>query len=172
MGKAFSQRGRHRKRPRGQTAGHFVTGPKTPYELRWRSPMVAEMNVIQIHLAGDQYIAAVKRVHQEEPSAIEVIDFYGRDETLAHLSFACAEMLAAQTPGDSKRGFSGIPRIYVAENYPAIWVIEIGASQKHRQIPVPCGEKLLGECPSLGRVVAACGWEGPYWIPDKRPDWH
>jgi hypothetical protein len=87
-----------------------VTGPKTPYELRWRSPMVAEMNVIQIHLAVDQYIAAVKRVHQEEPSAIEVIDFYGRDETLAHLSFACAEMLSAQTPGDSKRGFSGMPR--------------------------------------------------------------
>jgi hypothetical protein len=59
--------------------------------------MGAEMNVIQIHLAVDQYIAAVKRVHQEEPSAIEVIDFYGLDETLAHLSFACAEMLSAQT---------------------------------------------------------------------------
>lgn len=76
-----------------------MTGPKTPYELRWRSPMGAEMNVIQIHLAVDQYIAGVKRVHQEEPSAIEVIDFYGLDETLAHLSFACAEMLSAQTPG-------------------------------------------------------------------------
>ena len=108
-----------------------MTGPKTPYELRWRSPMVAEMNVIQIHLAVDQYIAAVKRVHQEEPSAIEVIDFYGRDETLAHLSFACAEMLSPQTPGDSKRGFSGMPRIYVAENYPAIWVVE---SVHHKSI--------------------------------------
>jgi hypothetical protein len=61
--------------------------------------MVAEMNVIQIHLAVDQYIAAVKRIHQEETSAIEVIDFYGRDETLANMRFPCAAMLSAQTPG-------------------------------------------------------------------------
>jgi hypothetical protein len=28
----------------------FVTGSKTPYELRWRSPLGAEMDEIHIHL--------------------------------------------------------------------------------------------------------------------------
>jgi hypothetical protein len=32
-----------------------------------------------------------------------VTEFFGRNETLAHLSFACAEMLSARTPGNSKR---------------------------------------------------------------------
>jgi len=36
----------------------FVTGSKTPYELRWRSPLGAEMDVIHIHLAVDQCLAA------------------------------------------------------------------------------------------------------------------
>jgi AraC family transcriptional regulator len=34
---------------------------------------------------------------------VEVVDFFGRDEALAHLSFACAEMLAQRVPGPSKR---------------------------------------------------------------------
>ena len=34
----------------------FVTGSKTPYELRWRSAEGQEMDVIQIHLASEQYI--------------------------------------------------------------------------------------------------------------------
>ena len=29
----------------------FVTGSKTPYELRWHSPLGAELDVIHIHLA-------------------------------------------------------------------------------------------------------------------------
>jgi len=32
----------------------FVTGSKTPYELRWRSPLGAEIDVIHIHLGLDQ----------------------------------------------------------------------------------------------------------------------
>ena len=32
-----------------------------------------------------------------------MIDFFGRDEALAHLCFACAEMLSEGTPGKSKR---------------------------------------------------------------------
>ena len=96
----------------------FVTGSKTPYELRWRSPMGAELDVIQIHLAVDQCIAAFKRVYQDT-GAIEVTDFYGRDETLAHLSFACAEMLSARTPGESRRvaAFAECLAVYVAEKY-------------------------------------------------------
>ncbi len=34
---------------------------------------------------------------------MEVIDFFGRDEALAHACFACSEMLTARVPGDSKR---------------------------------------------------------------------
>ena len=30
----------------------FVTGSKTPYELRWHSPLGAELEVVHIHLAG------------------------------------------------------------------------------------------------------------------------
>ena len=32
----------------------FVTRSTTPYELRWRSPSGAELDVIHIHLALDQ----------------------------------------------------------------------------------------------------------------------
>jgi len=32
----------------------FVTRSKTPYELRWNSPLGAEPEVVQIHLAVDQ----------------------------------------------------------------------------------------------------------------------
>ena len=34
---------------------------------------------------------------------VEVMDYAGRDEALAHLCFACAEMLSARTPGKSRR---------------------------------------------------------------------
>jgi AraC family transcriptional regulator len=33
----------------------------------------------------------------------EVVDFFGRDEALAHLCFACSEMLSTQVPGNSER---------------------------------------------------------------------
>jgi AraC family transcriptional regulator len=81
----------------------FVTGSKTPYELRWRSPLGAEMDIIHIHLAVDQCLAVFEMVYQDKAGAVEVTDFFGRDETLAHLSFACAEMLSARTAGNAKR---------------------------------------------------------------------
>ena len=34
---------------------------------------------------------------------MELLDFFGRDEALKHLCFACAETLTAQTPGSSRR---------------------------------------------------------------------
>ena len=80
----------------------FVTGSKTPYELRWRSPLGAGIDVIHIHLGVDQCLAAFEMVYQDKAGAVEVTDFFGRDETLAHLSFACAEMLSARTAGNSK----------------------------------------------------------------------
>jgi hypothetical protein len=42
-------------------------------------------------------------VYQDKAGAVEVTEFFGRDETLAHLSFACAEMLSVRAPGKSKR---------------------------------------------------------------------
>ena len=65
----------------------FVTGSKTPYELRWRSPLGAEMDVIHIHLGLEQSLAAFEMVYQDKANVVEVTDFFGRDETLAHLSF-------------------------------------------------------------------------------------
>ncbi len=105
----------HRVR-RGDT---FVTRSKTPYELRWRSPLGAEIEVIHIHLGVDECMAAFETVYQDKASAVEVTEFFGRDETLTHLSLACADMLSARVPGNSKRvaAFARFLAIYVAEKY-------------------------------------------------------
>jgi len=97
----------------------FVTGSKTPYELRWRSPLGAEIDVIHIHLGVDQCLAAFEMVYPDKANAVEVTDFFGRDETLAHLSFACAEMLSARTADNAKRvaGLAHLLAIYVAQKY-------------------------------------------------------
>jgi AraC family transcriptional regulator len=104
----------------------FVTGSKTPYELRWRSPLGAEIDVIHIHLGLEQSSAAFEMVYQDKANVVEVTDFFGRDETLAHLSFACAEMLSARTAGNAKRvtAFAQMLAIYIAEKHTNI------ASQK------------------------------------------
>ena len=100
----------------------FVTGSKTPYELRWRSPLGAEIDVIHIHLGVDQCLAAFEMVYPDKANAVEVTDFFGRDETLAHLSFACAEMLSARTADNAKRvaGLAHLLAIYVAEKYTTV----------------------------------------------------
>jgi AraC family transcriptional regulator len=97
----------------------FVTRSKTPYELRWRSPRGAEIDVIHIHLGLDQCFAAFQMVYQDKAGAVEVAEFFGRDETLVHLSFACAEMLSSRAPGNSKRvaAFAQLLAIYIAEKY-------------------------------------------------------
>jgi AraC family transcriptional regulator len=58
-------------------------------------------------------------IHHDKAGAVEVTDFYGRDETLAHLSFACAEMLSARTAGNAKRvaAFAHLLAIHIAEKY-------------------------------------------------------
>ena len=97
----------------------FVTCSKTPYELRWRSPLGAEIYVIHIHLGVDQCLAAFQMVYQDKAGAVVVTEFFGRDETLAHLSFARAELLSARAPGNSKRvaAFAQLLAIYIAEKY-------------------------------------------------------
>jgi AraC family transcriptional regulator len=97
----------------------FVTRSKTPYELRWRSPPGAEIDVIHIHLGVDQCLATFEMVYQDKANAVEVTEFFGRDEMLGHLSLACADMLSARTPGNSKRvaAFARLLAIYIAEKY-------------------------------------------------------
>jgi len=97
----------------------FVTGSKTPYELRWRSPLGAGIDVIHIHLGVDQCLAAFEMVYQDKAGAVEVTDFFGRDEALAHLTFTCAEMLSVRTAGNEKRvaAFAHLLAIYIAEKY-------------------------------------------------------
>ena len=77
------------------------------------------MDVILIHLAVDQCLAAFEMVYPDNAGAVEVTDFYGRDEMLAHLSFACAEMLSARTAGNAKRvaAFAHLLAIHIAEKY-------------------------------------------------------
>jgi len=45
----------------------------------------------------------LEAVYPGKANTVQVIDFFGRDEALAHLCFTCAEMLAQRVPGKSKR---------------------------------------------------------------------
>jgi AraC family transcriptional regulator len=102
-----------------QRADVFVTWSKTPYELRWRSPLGSELEVIHIHLGLDQCRSAFESVYKGRANSVEVIEFFGRDEILANLCFACAKMLSAQTPGTSKRvaATADLLAIHIAEKY-------------------------------------------------------
>jgi AraC family transcriptional regulator len=82
----------------------FVTRSRTPYEVSFSSPVGEELENVQIHVAVDVFLAACRAsVPGANPDHIDVIDFFGRDEVLAHLCFACAEMLAARVPAKSER---------------------------------------------------------------------
>ena len=71
----------------------FVTRSKAPYELRWNSALGAELELVHIHIAVDQPTAALETVYQDKAAPVEVTEFFGRDETLAYLSFTYAELL-------------------------------------------------------------------------------
>ncbi|MDB6155877.1 MAG: Transcriptional regulator, AraC family [Chthoniobacteraceae bacterium] len=97
----------------------FVTRSKTPYELRCSSPVGKEIDFIIIHLAVDHYLAALEAVYPGKADEVDVIDFFGRDEVLGHLCFACAEMLSSQVPGKSKRviALMELFAVYLIEKY-------------------------------------------------------
>src|SRR5882724_2043174 len=81
----------------------FVTRSRTPYECAFSSPVGEELEIIQVHIAVDQFLAALEAAFPGKTEEVEVMDYFGRDEALAHLCFACAEMLSARTPGKSRR---------------------------------------------------------------------
>ena len=97
----------------------FVTRSKTPYEVSHSSPVGQELEIIQIHVAVDQWIASLEAVYPGKADAVDVIDFFGRDEALTHLCFACAEMLSTRTPGHSKRvaDLTQLLASFLAEKY-------------------------------------------------------
>jgi AraC family transcriptional regulator len=100
--------------------GHiFVTRSKTPYEVRFGSRPGEELEIIQVHIAVDQFIAALEAVYPGKADQREVLDFFGRDEALAHLCFVCAEMLLVRTPGKSRRvaALTQLFAAHVAEKY-------------------------------------------------------
>ena len=97
----------------------FVTRSKTPYEVRHSSPSGEELEIVQVHVAVDQFLAALEVAYPGKADQVEVIDFFGRDEALAHLCFACAEMLSARTPGKSRHvaDLAQLFASYLAEKY-------------------------------------------------------
>lgn len=100
--------------------GHiFVTRSKTPYEVSFSSPVGEELEIVQVHIAVDHYLAALEAAYPGKTEEVEVIDFSGRDEALAHLCFACAEMLSAQTSGKCRRiaALAQLLTSYLVEKY-------------------------------------------------------
>ena len=97
----------------------FVTRSKTPYEVRFSSPAGDELEIIQVHVAVDQWLASLEAVYPGKADEVEAIDFFGRDEGLAHLCFACAELLSARTPGKFKRiaDLAQLLASFLAEKY-------------------------------------------------------
>jgi AraC family transcriptional regulator len=81
----------------------FVTRSVTPYEVRFSSAPGQEMEIVQVHVGVDFYLAALEELYPGQADRVEVIDYFGRDEALAHLCLASAELLAERTPGTSKR---------------------------------------------------------------------
>jgi AraC family transcriptional regulator len=81
----------------------FVTRSKTPYEVCHTSRVGKELEIVQVHIAVDRFLAALEVEYPGKTDEVEVIDFAGYDEVLANLCFACAEMVSTRTPGKSRR---------------------------------------------------------------------
>ncbi|MEO5915553.1 MAG: helix-turn-helix transcriptional regulator [Luteolibacter sp.] len=81
----------------------FVTHAQAPYETRFQSQKGLEPDVLIVHIAVDQFLAAQEGILPGQSEMVGVMDYFGRDEALAHLCFACAEMLTERVPGDSAR---------------------------------------------------------------------
>src|SRR5437667_5943698 len=97
----------------------FVTRSRTPYECAFSSPVGEELEIIQVHIAVDQFLAALEAAYRGKTEEVEVIDYFGRDEALTHLCFACSAMLSARTPGKSRRiaDLAHLLASYLVEKY-------------------------------------------------------
>lgn len=97
----------------------FVTRSRLPYEVHWTSAPGQELDVMIIHVALDQHLAALQTIYPGQAGEVEVVDFFGFDEALANLCFACAEMLKNRVPADSRRlaRLTELMAVYLAESY-------------------------------------------------------
>ncbi len=97
----------------------FVTRSKTPYEVRFSSVPGQELEIIQVHIAVDQFLAALETVYPGRLDQVEVIDFFGQDKVLENLCSLCGEMLSARTPGKSNSvgALAQLFAFYLVENY-------------------------------------------------------
>ena len=109
--------------------------------------------MIHIHLGVDQCLAAFQMVYQDKAGAVEVTEFFGRDEALAYLSFACAEMLSARAPGNSKRvaSFAQLLAIYIAEKY---------TTSHRRSLIITAAYRSHGSARS--RTMSVRTWQGAF----------
>lgn len=97
----------------------FVTRSRTPYEVSHTSPAGEHLEIVQVHIAVDQFLSALGVAYPGKTDEVEVIDFSGRDEALANLCYACAEMVSARTPGQCGR-VADLTRLfatYLVEKY-------------------------------------------------------
>ncbi|HET6409869.1 MAG TPA: AraC family transcriptional regulator, partial [Chthoniobacteraceae bacterium] len=100
--------------------GHlFVTRSRTPYEVHHASPVGKALEIVQVHIAVDQFLAAVNTAFPGKAAHVEVVDFGGHDEALANLCYACVEMLGTRTPGKSGRvvALTQLFATYIAEKF-------------------------------------------------------
>ena len=57
--------------------GHiFVTRSKIPYEVRFSSRPGEELEIIQVHIAVDQFLAALEAAYPGKTDQVEVLDFF------------------------------------------------------------------------------------------------
>ena len=100
----------------------FVTRSRTPYEVRFASPPGQELETISIHLAVEPFRAALEAAHPGRADEVDLGDYFGRDEDFMRLCLLCAGMLAARTPGSSRRvaGLTGLFASSLAERYTAL----------------------------------------------------
>ncbi len=82
----------------------FVTRSQAPCEMSVRSPLGQELEGVHVHVAVEPFLAALNAVCADKADEVEVVDFIGRDEALAHLCYACTQMLSVRSrepPGAS-----------------------------------------------------------------------
>jgi hypothetical protein len=79
----------------GASCAPATPGDRSRAELRNLRPQTALRLINTLRPLEAEYPGKTQEV--------ELIDFFGRDEPLAHLCFLCAEMLSARVPGKSKR---------------------------------------------------------------------
>jgi AraC family transcriptional regulator len=81
----------------------FVTRSRTPYEVRFQSPLGQQLDNLSLHIAVEPFLAALEARYPGKADRVEVVDFFGRDEILWSICRVCAELLAARIRGKSAR---------------------------------------------------------------------